>query len=31
MTEETPKRPLTLEEQYEEDDRQWLKNVYQVI
>ena len=27
--EETPKRPLTLEEQYEEDDRQWLKNVYQ--
>ncbi len=24
-----PKRPLTLEEQYEEDDRQWLKNVYQ--
>jgi len=33
MTEENknlaPKRPLTLEEQYEEDDRQWLKNVYQ--
>ena len=27
--EETLKRPLTLEEQYEEDDRQWLKNVYQ--
>ena len=26
---ETPKKPLTLEEQYEEDDRQWLKNVYQ--
>ena len=24
-----PKRPLTLEEQYEEDDRRWLKNVYQ--
>ena len=29
MAEEAPKRPLTLEEQYEEDDRQWLKNVYQ--
>lgn len=28
-SEEAPKRPLTLEEQYEEDDRQWLKNVYQ--
>jgi OPT family oligopeptide transporter len=27
--EEAPKKPLTLEEQYEEDDRQWLKNVYQ--
>ncbi|MBO7126111.1 OPT/YSL family transporter [bacterium] len=27
--ENSPKRPLTLEEQYEEDDRQWLKNVYQ--
>ena len=27
--EETPKRQLTLEEQYEEDDRLWLKNVYQ--
>ncbi len=27
--ESVPKRPLTLEEQYEEDDRQWLKNVYQ--
>jgi len=24
-----PEKPLTLEEQYEEDDRQWLKNVYQ--
>ena len=29
MSEEAPARPLTLEEQYEEDDRQWLKNVYQ--
>ncbi len=28
-SEEASKRPLTLEEQYEEDDRQWLKNVYQ--
>ena len=27
--EDSPKKPLTLEEQYEEDDRQWLKNVYQ--
>ena len=26
---DSPKKPLTLEEQYEEDDRQWLKNVYQ--
>ena len=29
QAEEAPARPLTLEEQYEEDDRQWLKNVYQ--
>ena len=29
QAEDAQKRPLTLEEQYEEDDRQWLKNVYQ--
>jgi OPT family oligopeptide transporter len=29
QAEDSLKRPLTPEEQYEEDDRQWLKNVYQ--